>query len=351
MCSETSVTFYICRLPKYFSFCVSKSLEELWSTSCFRYSISHAKKRRKYWVLFHACLVLNLAWLWGAELRQEPLELWKCSTQSGQMLKFTFRKVFVTADTHCSDGVFLSSFCADELLDGNQTATPLCMSCAAGSHFDPWFFQKVNVQLGCILGCICILLWNRTCNKIIFIDKISQAIKTSCLLQQPCYKNKPCETSSPWYSALSQVLNGSYQTIGRHCSLQVLILTESFQSTDQQMEALTCERDRRTALAFLSWVQNKCCSHHTVGQMTSTLQLNTAHMVPFFWDTTACRRTEERYSTFIPRGTGNSKRPGLEGSPSKVALLCGRGPTSRHPVLHVSPHHSTIASQYSLLYV
>lgn len=225
MCSETSVTFYICRLPKYFSFCVSKSLEELWSTSCFRYSISHAKKRRKYWVLFHACLVLDLAWLWGAELRLEPLELWKCSTQSGQMLKFTFRKVFVTADTHCSDGVLLSSFCADELLDGNQTATSLCMSCAAGSHFDPWFFQKVNVQLGCILGCICILLWNRTCNKIIFIDKISQAIKTSCLLQQPCYKNKPCETSSPWYSALSQVLNGSYQTIGRHCSLQVLILT------------------------------------------------------------------------------------------------------------------------------
>lgn len=215
----------------------------------------------------------------------------------------------------------------------------------------PWFFQKVNVQLGCILGRICILLWNRTWNKIIFIDKISQAIKTSCLLQQPCYKNKPCETSSPWYSALSQVLNGSYQTIGRHCSLQVLILTESFQSTDQQMEALTCERDRRTALAFLSWVQNKCCSHHTVGQMTSMLQLNIAHMVPFFWDTTACRRTEECYSTFIPRGTGNSKRPGLEGSPSKVALLCGRGPTSRPPVLHFSPYHSAIASQYSLLYV
>lgn len=187
------------------------------------------------------------------------------------------------------------------------TATCLYMSWASGSQFEPWFFQKVNLQLGCILGCACILLWNnRPCNKIIFLDKISQAIKMFCLLQQLCDKNKPYETSSPWYS-----LSFKYQTTGRHCNPQELILMGSFQSTDQHMKALTHKRDRRTALAFLSWVQNKGCSHHTIGQMTSTLQLNIAH-VCFFWDTTACRRAEECYSTFIPRGTGNPKRPGLE---------------------------------------
>lgn len=79
-------------------------------------------------------------------------ELWKCSTQSGQMLKFTFRKAFVTADTHCSDGVFLSSFGADELLDGNQTVTSLCMSCAAGSQFDPDFSRRLMCSLAVYLA-------------------------------------------------------------------------------------------------------------------------------------------------------------------------------------------------------
>lgn len=102
----------------------------------------------------------------------------------------------------------------------------------------------------------------------------------------------------------------------------------SFQSTDQHMKALTHKRDRRTALAFLSWVQNKGCSHHTIGQMTSMLQLNIAHIC-FFWDTTACRRAEECYSTFIPRGTGNPKRPGLEVPLLRRTCFYGRGPTSK----------------------
>lgn len=87
-----------------------------------------------------------------------------------------------------SDRVFLSSFRAGELLDGNQRATSLQVSWASGSESDPPFFRKVNLQLGYAL---CLLLRNkRTCNKRISIDKVTQAVTMPFLLGQPHYKKK-----------------------------------------------------------------------------------------------------------------------------------------------------------------
>lgn len=45
----------------------------------------------------------------------------------------------------------------------------------------------------------------------------------------------------------------------------------------------TSEKDRGAAFPFLSWVQNKVCSHHTIGQIVSMLQLSVAHTIPLFW--------------------------------------------------------------------
>lgn len=59
-----------------------------------------------------------------------------------------------------------------ELLDGIQRATSLQLSWASGSQFDPWFLQKVNLQLG---YAICLLLWNkRTCNERISTDEVTK---------------------------------------------------------------------------------------------------------------------------------------------------------------------------------
>lgn len=130
----------------------------------------------------------SLAALRGAELWQEPLEVGNCSTQLGQKWKSPFRKVFVTSDTLTPMG---SSYPASVLVSswtGTKEQLPYKCKEASGSRSDPRFFHEVNLQLG---YAICLLLPNkRTCNERISIDKVTQAITTSCLLGQPCYKKK-----------------------------------------------------------------------------------------------------------------------------------------------------------------
>lgn len=120
---------------------------------------------------------------------------------------------------------------------------------------------------------------------------------------------------------------------------------EFFAFTDQKMEGLSpaAGQVRRAALPFASWVQNKASAHHTIGQTISTLQLNTAHTVPFFWD-----ELHEGELTLPSLEALKPQEPW--GTHAKLALLWGRGQTRGPPVLPASPYRSTIASQHGLLY-
>lgn len=90
----------------------------------------------------------SLAVLWGVELWQESPGVGNCSTQLGQKWKSPSRKVFMTPDAN-ANRVSLSSFCAGELLDGNQRATSLQMSWASGSKPDPSSSSSLAMPLVC----------------------------------------------------------------------------------------------------------------------------------------------------------------------------------------------------------
>lgn len=67
------------------------------------------------------------------------------------------------------------------------------------------------------------------------------------------------------------------------------MVKSSSQSTAQQMEVPShtegqVRRPEGTVFPFLSWVQNKVCLAHTIGQIVSMLQLSVAHTIPLRQD-------------------------------------------------------------------